>query len=371
MIITKLETFNLDRTVLVRITTDEGFMGWGECSPMRPQLICENVMTFGESILGRNPFDIESIVGDLFLKNYKNAGQSLAIAISGIDIALWDIMGKALKQPVYNLLGGCVRKKIPVYASSMRRDITPEEESRRFVTLIEKYGFQAVKTRIGKLFDINGDESPGRTRKMIQVLRKDLGDSIDIMADANGAYTPAYAIKVGRFLEDYGVFHYEEPCLSYNLDDTAIVAAALDIPVAGGEQDWNPYTFRQMLEKRSVDIIQPDIIKAGGLLNTKKIANLASVFGVPITLHNAKPNIGTIASLHFAASTPMCCFPQEWSIEPYPLQGKVITPSPEVVDGHIIVPEGPGLGVEVLESILKQATRRFVALEKGGDISHG
>jgi L-alanine-DL-glutamate epimerase-like enolase superfamily enzyme len=183
-------------------------------------------------------------------------------------------------------------------------------------------------------------------------VRRVLGDGIEILVDGNSCFSAPRAIELGRRLEECGVFHFEEPCPYWDLDSTAQVAEALDMPVAGGEQDWGIHRFREMLQIEAVDIVQPDLIKAGGFSICKKVAALAEAYGRVCTPHQTQP-FGTVANLHFAASTPNCRYAQEYNIEPHPLRDTLFRePVLEVTDGHLAVPEGPGIGVELNQELL-------------------
>jgi len=355
MRVTDVKVFLLRPTVLVRVETDAGIVGWGECSPMNGRVVAAHVRhSIAPLVLGKDPFDLEAIVEGVMVKTYKIAGQTQAIALSGVEIALWDILGKALGVPIYKLLGGAYRKRIPMYASSMRRDISPEEEAERLARLVEEKGFRAVKVRVGQTYGFDSDAAPGRSVAVVREVRRRLGEEVEIMVDANSCFTAPRAIELGRRLEEYRIFHFEEPCPYTDLDATAQVAQALDVPIAGGEQDWDLKRFKEMLVKNAVDIVQPDLIKVGGFLVGKKVAALAEAFGRVCTPHQTQP-LGTIANLHFVASTPCCRYFQEYNIEPHPIGERLFRNPVPVVDGCMEVPEGPGLGVEINEEILGQA----------------
>jgi L-alanine-DL-glutamate epimerase-like enolase superfamily enzyme len=355
MKITRVEPILLQSNLLVQVHTDEGIVGYGECSPMNNRLVMSHLEhALGPIVVGRDPFAVEAIVERMLVETYKVAGQSMAMAASGIEIALWDIMGKALAQPICKLLGGAYRKRIRMYASSMSRQIQPVDEAKRLSALVEKHGFTAVKVRVGSVFGFDQDAWPGRSLELVREVRAALGDQVEIMVDGNSCYSAPRAIQLGRELERYHVFHFEEPCPYWDLDSTAKVAKALDLPVAGGEQDWELHRFKEMLQKEAVDIVQPDLIKAGGFSVCKKIAALAEAFGAVCTPHQTQP-LGTVANLHFAASTPCLRYSQEYNIEPHPLRDTLfVEPVLEVKDGHLTVPEGPGLGVEINEQTLAQ-----------------
>jgi len=356
--VTRVETLHVAPNLFVRVDTDEGIAGWGECSPMNNSLVAAHIEhALAPLAVGRDPFDLEALVESMFVATYKLAGQSMAMAISGIEIACWDIMGKATGQPVYKLLGGAYRKQIPMYASSMSRKTTPEEEARRLSHLVEKHGFRAVKVRVGSTFGFDRDAWPGRSIELVEEVRAALGDDVEIMIDGNSCYTAPRAIELARRLEPHRLFHFEEPCPYWDLDSTAKVAKAIDVPVAGGEQDWELTRFKEMLAKEAVDIVQPDVIKAGGFLVCKKIAAIAEAFGCVCTPHQTQP-FGTLANLHLAASTPNCRYYQEYNIEPHPFWHSLFTePVLQVKDGCLTVPEGPGLGVEIDQEVLRSTHR--------------
>jgi len=346
MKITQVEPILCEPNLLVRVRTDEGLIGYGECSPMNNRLVAAHLEhALSSLVIGRDPFDVEALVERMFVSTYKVAGQSMAMAVSGIEMALWDIIGKACGQPIYRLLGGAYRTQIPVYASSMRRDITPVDEARRLSDLVGKYGFRAVKVRVGSTFGFDRDAAPGRSTSLIAEVRAALGEGIDIMMDGNSCFSAPRAIEFGHAVEEYRVFHFEEPCPYWDLDSTAKVAEVLDMPVAGGEQDWGIQRFKEMLQIEAVDIVQPDLIKAGGFSVCKKIAALAEAYGSVCTPHQTQP-FGTVANLHLAASTPNIRYYQEYNIESHPLWDKLfLEPVLEVKDGFLTVPQGPGLGV--------------------------
>jgi L-alanine-DL-glutamate epimerase-like enolase superfamily enzyme len=351
--ITRLQPIPVEQNLLVRLHTDEGIVGYGECSPMNNPLVQAHLEhALAPLVTGRDPFDVEALVERMFISTYKLAGQSMAIAVSGIEIALWDIIGKALGRPIYQLLGGAYRQRIRMYASSMRRDISPADEAKRLAQLVEKHGFTAVKVRVGSTFGFDRDAAPGRSLALVKEVRAALGDDIEIMVDGNSCFSAPRAIQLGRALEPYRIFHFEEPCPYWDLESTAKVAAALDMPVAGGEQDWDLRRFKEMLQLPAVDIVQPDLIKAGGFSVCKKIAHLAEAFGAICTPHQTQP-LGTLANLHFAAATPNVRASQEYNIEPNPLFHSLFTePVLAVEDGHLTLPQGPGLGVEINQDLL-------------------
>ena len=341
-----------DRTVLIKVFTDEGIVGIGECSPMHPKLVSETVVfVLKPIIIGRDPFDLERISEDIFIKTYKFRGRLVFMAFSGIEIAIWDAIGKALRLPVYKLLGGEYRKNIKVYASFMRRDQSPKEVAERAEYFVTQ-GFKAIKIKIGKRWGF--DDLPDNAIETVKEVRKVIGYDIDLMVDCNSAYSAPRAIQIGRKLEDYGIFHLEEPVPEHDIESLRKVTEALDVPVAAGEQNCGRYEFKELLVKDAVDIVQPDVTKAGGLLECKKIATIADSFGKICTPHNTQPTIGTVATLHFIISTPSCRYPMEYNIEPHPLRDILLKEPIVPKDGYLTVPDGYGLGIEINEEVIER-----------------
>ncbi len=360
MKITDVECLILDRSFpFVRVYTDEGIVGIGECFRRQPGIVKATIdELLRPALLGKDPTETTLRFNDM-----RRAGSALEMggaiwcAIAGIDIALWDIKGKAVGQPISQLLGGAARNRIRMYASSMRRDMTPLEEARRAASFVEQ-GYTAYKLHSA----VPGamDDSADHTIATVTEVRKAVGDDIDILIDVNGAYSVHRAIEVGKALESLGAFHFEEPRPHYDLEGLAAVADALDIPIASGEMIYTRYEYRDLILKGRVDIIQPDIVKAPGFTEFQKIAALCETFGKPITVHNTQPTISTVAHLHFCAAYPIVPYAQEYNIEPVTIRDEIpVLKEPlEVRDGFLAVPTGPGLGIELDESALKALADR-------------
>jgi L-alanine-DL-glutamate epimerase-like enolase superfamily enzyme len=336
---------------LVRVHTDEGLVGIGECSPMNaPTLLVLVEKALSPLVIGEDPFDIERLWQKMLLGAYKLGPMGAQIeAMAGIDIALWDIKGKALQVPVYQLLGGAVRREIRVYAS-FGRVPSPKDDARQADEHV-KMGYDALKIHSATkwMFDIGYDA----TLESVKEIRAAVGDEVDLMVDVNNAYTVHHALQVGRKLEDYGVFHFEEPIAAYDYDGYAQLSAALDVPIAAGEQEYTRWQHRDLLSRGKIDILQPDVVKTG-ITELKKIVDLASAFNKPVTLHNVQPTVGTAATVHVAASTPGCLYAQEYGVAPHPAKEYLLRNPIEVRGGRIRVPEAPGLGIDIDEKGLKR-----------------
>ncbi|HEV2068010.1 MAG TPA: mandelate racemase/muconate lactonizing enzyme family protein [Thermomicrobiales bacterium] len=346
---------------VVKVFTDQGAEGIGQTSTYGAAITVEVLHTMvAPHFLGQNPWDLERIVDRVIRDQYKFPGTFIHRALCGIDTAIWDLLGKITGQPVYRLLGGLERAEVPMYASSMRRDASPEAEVQRFASAIERDGFRCIKLRIGDKMGRDVDAAPGRTEAIIREAREGLGDALDIHADANSGFSAARAIRVGRMLEEYRYFHFEEPCPYKDLEATAEVAAALDMPVAGGEQDYDLFQFRRMIAMGAVDIVQPDIGYIGGVSRARRVAEMAAIAGIPCTPHCANRSL-QMFTLHLAAAMPACYQYHEWSIEPDSESGwaaSVWEPMLAVKDGVVQVPHEPGWGMDVQPAWLAKATLR-------------
>ena len=338
---------------LVRVWGEDGLYGIGESSPMHPDVTKVAVETQLKPLLvGMDARNIEGCWEKMYVTTYKTRGQGTSIAISGVDQALHDLAGKALGVPAYQLLGGKYRDRVRVYASYMSRDLSDQEYARRAADAMQG-GFSGVKIKIGERYsfdakDVLEDES------LVAAVREAIGPKADLLVDANSGYSVHTAIKVGRMLERYGVFHYEEPIPYTDLDGMAQVAAALDIPVAVGEQQHTRYDFKDILVKNAADIVQPDVTKCGGLSEGKKIAALADAFGKYVTTHTTTVSVGLAAHLHFWASTPTCRYAQEFNVVASRARESILKTPLVPEGGYLRVPDGPGLGVELDEEAVER-----------------
>jgi L-alanine-DL-glutamate epimerase-like enolase superfamily enzyme len=290
-----------------------------------------------------------------YKSNYKLQGLALWCPVAWVEFALLDMLGRIAGQSIGELLGGVVRRQVPFYVASGRRDSTPQEEVEYLQGLIDETGAKAVKYRIGGRMSRNADAMPGRTETLIPLSRKALGDRIDIHADSNSSYDPPEAIRVGRMLEDVGAVYYEEPCPFDHFEDTKRVADALTIPVSGGEQEYSDRRFRWAIANRGLDIVQPDLQYYGGLIRSSRVARMAAVAGMPTTVH-ISGGFGFVYMLHFASCTPDVGKYQEYKREIDRYKGW-FSPALECRDGRLGVPEGPGVGITSIADILKGAER--------------
>jgi L-alanine-DL-glutamate epimerase-like enolase superfamily enzyme len=364
-LIASIETFTKPFVSLVRVTTDEGRTGWGQVAPYQADITALILhRQVAPHALGEDAGDIESIVARIPEREHKFPGSHLYRAMAGLDTALWDLRGKRAGKSVCELLGGTPRP-FPVYASSMRRDISPAEEAERLARMRDEGGYTAFKFRIGKECGHDDDEWPGRTEAIVPAVRDALGDQAVLMVDANSCYTPKRAIGVGRMLEDFGVSHFEEPCPYWELDWTREVSDAVDISVAGGEQDCMLAQWRRMVEIHAVDVVQPDVCYVGGLTRALQVAEMARQAGIPCLPHSANLTLVTVFALHLSGAIENAAPYVEFSIEPseyYPWQDGLFAPALVARDGKVAIPAGPGWGVEIDPDSLASAERAVSVL---------
>ena len=351
MKIKKLETFCNEFVGFVRATSDTDAQGWGQVSTYNADITCEIFhRQVARHALGTEALDFADTLNLIGEREHKYPGSYLRRAMTGLDTALLDLRGKLEGKPVTTLLGGSPGK-IRAYASSMKRDIMPEDEATRFQKLRDEFGFDAFKWRVGSECGRDKDEWQGRTEAVVPVVSRALGDGVAKLVDGNSCYSPKKAIEVGKLLEQEGISHFEEPCPYWEFEQTAEVTRTLNIDVAGGEQDCEFTAWDAMIEKRAVDILQPDVMYMGGMLRTMDVCKRGDKAGFKITPHAANLSLVTMCTMHLLRAIPNAGKYLEFSIEGldyYPWQDRLFLGEPyKIVDGKAEVADAPGWGVEI------------------------
>lgn len=345
-------------TVLVKITAEDGCFGWGEIGPLHGggiqvfNAIVEHKLA--PLLIGENLFDREFLYNKMLGTGTSSYafGQKGAIvtAIAGIDIALWDLAGKILQTPLYNLLGGKCHTRLPTYASGFfgkdGRSLTAEECGTEAQSYRDR-GFKGVKMKIGFGRDID--------LKNLEAVRTALGPDLGIMVDANQGFSYHDIVAFAKDLADFNLTFLEEPLPINDMDAMADLIKAVDIPVAAGENYYTRYEFRDLLVKRAVNIVQPDIIHAGGISETKKIIDMASCWNIPVAPH-IHATVGVAASIQLLVSTPdVLAVEYITSGGSYELRKALCGDSFMVDnDGFIGAPDRPGLGIDISEEALEK-----------------
>jgi L-alanine-DL-glutamate epimerase-like enolase superfamily enzyme len=354
--ITKVESWTQGSYGIVRVTTNDGREGYGQLSSYEPDITATVLhRQVARHVLGSDPAQIDALVDRVMDANMKFPWSYVCRALSGVDTAIWDLYGKIKGKPVCELVGG-KPDPFPVYGSSMRRDIAPEDEAVRLVKLRDERGFKAFKVRLGTPTGHDRDAAPGRTEKLIPAIRKAVGDDIRLLADGNSCFTPPRAIEIGRRMEDNRYFWFEEPCPYWELEWTAEVAAALAMNVAGGEQDNDLAQWRRMIRMNAVDILQPDLCYIGGFTRAWRVAKMGQKAGKLVVPHSSHLALITLFSLHFMAAIPNAGPVVEFSIEEDANAGeRLYSPALKVMDGKVKLPDGPGWGVRINPAWIEKA----------------
>jgi galactonate dehydratase len=336
--ITKLETYLVKpRWMFLEIHTDAGFVGLGEPITEGRALTCQTAIKEIEPyLIGKDPRAVVHHWQAIYRHAFYRGGPILTSALSGIDQALWDIKGKALGVPVYELLGGPTRSKVRAYShartpEAMRADVAK--------------GFRAFKTGPAKRRPARYVETPaevGYAAEKFAELRKAVGNDVDIAIDFHGAISPAHAKMLIKAIEPYHPYFVEEPCQAQNHDIMAEIARSTHLPIATGERVFTKWGFRELLEKKAATILQPDMCHAGGITEVRLIAGMAEAYYASMAPHNPLGPISLAAGLQLAASIPNFLCQEQVSLG----EGYVKQPF-QIHDGYLDLPTTPGLGVEL------------------------
>ncbi|MGE5526808.1 MAG: mandelate racemase/muconate lactonizing enzyme family protein [Rhodospirillaceae bacterium] len=345
--------------IFVKVETDEGIHGWGEAYSQydRDRAVMAQLEALGPYMVGRSPFDIKHFTQFAFDDYAARRGSvELFCAISGIEQAMWDIVGKACKQPVYNLLGGRCRDKIRVYANGWSYGLKEPADYARAAEKVVAQGWTALKfdplpapwrTWIPK-------EAEERAVRVTKAIRDAVGPDVDLLIDQHRRLAPMHAIRLDKRLAEFNLYWMEESCQAEFTDELAQIRREIPIPVVIGEATYTKTGFRPLLEKRAADILNPDVACVGGILELKEIAAMAESFLVAMSPHNYNSTLVALAStVHASAVMPNFIITEYFlpfvdfcdQISPNQLKPK---------NGYITLPTTPGLGIDVDEEALKK-----------------
>ena len=352
--ITGLKTFLVDSMVFVKIYTNKGVEGLGEGSIGGQSLSVEaRIRDLERILIGRDPTNIEFLWQAMYRWPRARGGASANSAISAIDIALWDILGKVLDAPVYKLLGGAARDKVRLYGHAYAK--TPElmKES---VHKLKEEGFTVVRTGLAfTSFDVI--KRPWNLKlaaAFIEAMREAAGDNVDILDDAHGLMTPTMALEYANAIEQYRLMFLEDPVQPENLDGLEWVGSHTNVPIAIGESNYTKFGFKDIIHRNLARYVRPDVIHAGGITECSKIAVMADAQFIDLTLHVAPSPVSNFASVHVSASSPNGVLQENtgrqgrraaWTADLF--YGEDIS----IIDGYAALPEKPGLGCELDEKV--------------------
>jgi D-arabinonate dehydratase len=356
------------QAALVKVTTDTGIVGWGEAASFGGPLESTKVVIekeLGPRLIGEDPFNIERIWKMLYSRSWQHGRGGIVIcAISGVDIALWDIIGKSVKTPLYKLWGAFT-DRVPAYASSgfyrvgkNAADIAAEMES-----YVAK-GFRAVKMKVGRnktsMNPLEVMPDPDFTYDLetdlerVEAVKKAVGPKVKLLVDANAAWDLHTALTMGRHFDRIGVYAFEEPVSTDNIDASAHLADQLDLKIAGYESEQLLYNFSRLITRHAVDIVQPDLTWGGGATECRKIAAFAAAYHKEVAPHCFSSAVCLAASLHFLCSVPNGGM-LEMDRNPNGLRTDIVSQPLDVgADGFVRVPDKPGLGIEINEEAIEK-----------------
>lgn len=341
--------------VVVKITTDRGITGIGEATlEGRSLTIAAAVEEMSRCLIGQDPVKVEYHYNRIYRGQFWKGGPVLMSALSGIEQALWDIVGKNLGQPLYRLWGGPVREKIRLYANGWMNGITSIESAAQKAVQIVGRGFTALKLPGFAIdTDVSGKSSYRWGIRCAQAVREAVGPDVELMVDLHGRTNPAEAIELARDYAKIGIYFYEEPVPPENVPALADVRRQTGLRIATGERLYTRYAFREILERRAADIVQPDLCHCGGILEARNIAAMAEAYYVRIAPHNPNGPISTAACVQLAASTHNFDM-LEYFAEDVPWREEIFPNAFKIEDGHIIPSDKPGLGLDWDESAARR-----------------
>ncbi len=348
---------NMRNWIFVKVETDQaGLYGWGEATlEWKTKGVVGAIDDVSRLLIGEDPLRIEHLYQIMYRQYFWKVGIEGMSAISGIEQALWDIKGKWLNVPVYELLGGRVRDRVRVYnhlgggqMKSMYESSEPQEFAERAL-IVKAAGYTAIKCMaVPRTEPVEGLRSVRYAESLVRAVREAVGPDVDLMVDLHARTLPPMAMQYCRAFEPYGLLFFEEPCPTEDLEATAQVTRQSRIPIATGERLVGRHQFRELFEKRACHIIQPDLSHCGGIWEARKIAAIAETYSMAVAPHNPNGPIATAAVVHFALATPNWLI-QEAISSDVPWRNEVIENPVEVVDGYIAAPARPGLGIDVNE----------------------
>jgi galactonate dehydratase len=355
---TVIEGFGGD-WVLIRVYTDEGIVGLGETFPTwahQGRAIKELILWMKTLLVGEDPTNVDYLYTRMYQRQiYRGASTAgaLTTAISGVEIALWDIAGKALGAPLYKLLGGKHRDRIRVYCDYHGgNEADPGSFASRAQEVVAQ-GFTAIKMDLAHWRSPTTYHQPMSNAELrhmvslVEAVRQAVGDEVDIAVDCHSSFDLPSSVRLARELESYQLLWLEEPIPPKNLAALANLTASANVPICVGENLYTRFEFRELFERQAANIIMPDVQKTGGVLESKRIADLASAYYVPMAPHCVTSPVGTMASVHLCASLSNFLILEYHMIDVPWWANLAMTDDPIVQNGYITVPEKPGLGVEL------------------------
>ena len=359
VIIESIDLLRNGAQYLVRVRSTDGAVGYAASHSKKMRFLYPILVKLvAPYFVGKDARHLDRLIDGVYLheSNYKLQGLALWVCVASVEFAILDMLGHVADVSIGELLGGRIREEIGVYLANNYRGVSAVTSVRRIAANLEKYPVKAIKFKIGGRMQ-NEEVPAGRTEELIPLLRKALGSAITIYADSNGSYDAREAIRVGRLLQEHGIAFYEEPCPFDHMEETLQVANALDIPIAGGEQESSLRRFRWMIENQAVQVVQPDLFYFGGFIRSIRVARMAATAEMDCVPHISNIPFGSLYVLHFASCVPNVGEHMEYKGEhdaiPFSSRSSSFTMS---LTGTLTAPTGSGLGVTIEEDYLKESS---------------
>ncbi len=353
VIIESVELLRHENSFVCRVRSTDGAegisVGHGELRVLWPMFVAKLQPFF----IGQDARELDLILERVFVYrfNFRYNGRALGIPLATIEFAILDMLGKMAGKPMGELIGDIHNPEVGVYMATEFRHLPLEEHMERIIETVSRYDVHALKIKVGYQHagttDIHYKGLPGKTEKLIPMVREKFGDDFALYADSNGYYSVNEAIRVGRLLEEYNYEYFEEPVLYWHFEDIKVVADALTIPIANGEQDQSYYNFRWLIAHDGIEIVQPDNFYFGGYVRSMKVARMAGAFGKTCVPHMSGGDLGYLYDIHFVSALPNAGPHHETHGLGTHVPFECPTSDLKIVDGKIKVPTGPGLGIEI------------------------
>jgi galactonate dehydratase len=341
--------------VFVKVMTDEGIHGVGEATlEYREQTVAEAIRELDRNLRGKDPRNIEAIWHETYRSVYFRGGPVLMSALSGVEMALWDIKGKELGVPVYQLIGGQVRDRVPCYANGWFAPAKTPEEFAAKAKEAKAMGFTGLKwDPFGSAYLNISKAELRQAMKCVEAVCEAVGDDVEILIEGHGRFNVATAVRIGRALEDYDITWFEEPVPPENLDALAEVKSRIRIPVAAGERIFSRWDYQRFFRLNCADFVQPDLSHVGGIGEVKKIAAQAEANHIAICPHNPSGPVANAATLQIAASTPNFHLLETMAVD-IPWRKDICNEKVSFIDGQMTIPDLPGLGIDLNEEAIAE-----------------
>nr|WKN37224.1 mandelate racemase/muconate lactonizing enzyme family protein [Tunicatimonas sp. TK19036] len=350
IIIDRLELLRYEDNFLCRVTSKDGAEGISVSNNMQMvSLYPIFVLRLQPFFLGKDARDWEQLLEDVYVyqSNYKLQNLALWVPLATIEFAVLDMLGQIAQKSIGELIGEIHHPEIAVYQANNFRGKSAEESIGLIQQQVTETQAKAMKFKVGGRMSNNADFPPDRTEKLIPLVRKTFGDTMTIYADSNGSYTAQEAIRIGKLMEEYAYDFYEEPVPFDWYEETREVTKALNVPVAGGEQEPSMHGFRWLIKEDALDVVQPDIFYFGGMIRSMKVARMAAVKGKTCTPHISGSGLGYLYMMHFVSAVPNAGPYHEFKGFNNELPLECPTSSLNSKDGTVVVPTGPGLGATI------------------------